>query len=209
MKAREKSRAFFFGYIPCMIILGLDVSSSTIGWGVLDTATNPPTLVECGYIKPPKDEVLPSLIQVRKDIQDIIGRFAPEIVAIEDIVQFMQGQSGAKTIIKLAVYNRAVALTCYDYTRCDAGRKLFLLNVNSIRSKIRVGKDRPKKEDIPGVIEHHLKIKFPWKSKFNKRKKIDEIMVENYDTADGIAVALAYHMGARPILKKPKKAKKK
>jgi Holliday junction resolvasome RuvABC endonuclease subunit len=186
-------------------ILGLDVSSTTIGWSVLDTVTTPPTLVKCGYIKPPKDTtIFSSLGQVRTDIQILLDSYQPNVVAIEDIVQFMQGQSGAKTIIKLAIYNRFVGMVCSDHRHVEPS----LLNVNSIRSKIRVGKDRPKKEDIPSVVEHHLGITFPWQYKFNKRTKTNEVMVESYDIADGIAVALAYHLGARPILK-VKKAKKK
>ena len=97
-------------------ILGFDVSSTTIGYCILDwdTTRDNYTIKECNFLQPPKKgDLFERLLITKKKINDIIETWKPDLIAIEDIVKFMQGKSGAQTIITLATFNRMVGLLAY------------------------------------------------------------------------------------------------
>lgn len=166
-------------------ILGFDVSSTTIGYSVLEIDDdNDIKFVLCNYVKPnKKGSIIDRIVETRNVVQSIIDQVKPDFIGIEDIIQFMQGHSTAKTIIMLTTFNRMVGLTAHDYL----GRAPELFSVMSIRHGLKKDKIFPKKEEIPDLVAEHLGIKFPYL--FNKKGKIK---VESYDMADGVAVAL-YH----------------
>lgn len=166
-------------------ILGFDVSSTTIGYCVLEiNDSNDIRFVLCNYVKPiKKGGIIERVAHTRDVVQSIIDQVKPDHIAIEDIVQFMAGASTAKTIITLTTFNRMIGLLAHDYLK----RAPSLHSVMSIRHGLKIEKVLPKKEEIPELVAKHLKIKFPYL--FNKKGKIK---VESYDMADGIAVAL-YH----------------
>jgi Holliday junction resolvasome RuvABC endonuclease subunit len=167
-------------------ILGFDVSSTTIGWCSLswEESTNAITLLQMGYIKPvKKGSIIERIVDTRNKIQKIIVDTAPDHIAIEDIIQFMQGKSTAKTIIMLTTFNRMIGLTAYDYS----AKAPTLYSVMTIRHGLKTSKDLPKKEDMPALVAQHLGITFPY-----EYNKLGNVKVESYDKADGVAVAL-YH----------------
>ena len=167
-------------------ILGFDVSSTTIGWCSLswDGATNDITLIEMGFIKPPKKgSIIERIVETRNKVQKVIVDTKPDYIAIEDIVQFMAGKSTAKTIIMLTTFNRMIGLTAYDYL----GKEPTWYSVMTIRHGLKTGKVLPKKEEMPDLVSKHLGITFPYE--INKKGKVK---VESFDMADGVAVAL-YH----------------
>lgn len=169
-----------------MRVLGFDVSSSTIGYCVLDVdlTCSTITFVSTNYLKPmKKGSIIERIVDTRNKIQKIITDNKPDLIAIEDIIQFMQGKSTAKTIIMLTTFNRMIGLTAYDY----AGKVPELFNVMSIRHGLKTSKDLPKKEDMSELVAKHLGITFPYE--YNKKGKIK---TESYDMADGVAVALYY-----------------
>jgi Holliday junction resolvasome RuvABC endonuclease subunit len=177
-----------------MRILGLDASSKTIGYSVLDynESTGTVDLVECDYLKPPKKgNLFERLDKTQNMINEILFKYHPDIVAIEDIAKFMAGASTAKTIITLAVFNRAVGLACYKYN----GEPPELFNVMKIRHGIKFGKKFPKKDEIPDIVAKHLNITFPYVYKTGKKKT--DIMEESYDMADSLAVAYYYILSLR------------
>jgi Holliday junction resolvasome RuvABC endonuclease subunit len=165
-------------------ILGFDCSSSTIGYSLLEINNNQISLVSTNFIKPPKKgDLISRLANTRDQILSIINQANPDQIAIEDIIAFMKGQSTAKTIIMLTTFNRMISLLSYDYLSAPPS----FYNVMSIRHGLKLNKVFPKKEEIPDLVAHHLNIPFPYlKNKNNK------LIVENYDMADSIAVAL-YH----------------
>lgn len=169
-----------------MRILGFDVSSSTIGWAVLDFDKKI-KLIDYGYIKPePTEEhIFLDLKNLREktlpEISDILIKFRPDQICIEDIIQHMPGGSSAATIIKLALYNRSVGMLAFEYS----GQPPELYNVMSIRHGLKLTKELPKKEKIPELVEKILKVTL--KREFSKKGKLK---TENYDIADAIAVAL-------------------
>jgi Holliday junction resolvasome RuvABC endonuclease subunit len=166
-------------------VLGFDVSSSTIGYSVLDIDDNDQIhFVLCNYIKPnKKGTIIDRMVETRNIVRSIIDQVKPNVISIEDIIQFMKGHSTAKTIIMLTTFNRMIGLTAYDYL----GHPPELFSVMSIRHGLKVNKVFPKKEQIPDLVAQHLGITFPYL--LNKKGKIK---VESYDMADGVAVAL-YH----------------
>ena len=173
--------------LPSMTkVLGFDVSSTTIGYCVLevDTATGKIDFVSANYIKPnKKGNIIERIADTRSKILDVIDQVKPDNIGVEDIIQFMQGKSTAKTIIMLTTFNRMIGLVAHDYLH----RAPELFSVMTIRHGLKTGKDLPKKEDMPALVANHLGITFPYQ--YNKKGKVK---VESFDMADGIAVALYY-----------------
>lgn len=166
-------------------VLGFDISSSCIGYSILEIDDNNKIrFVLCNYIKPPKKgSIIERMVETRNMVRSIIDQVKPDFIGIEDIIQFMKGHSTAKTIIMLTTFNRMIGLTAYDALK----RPPELFSVMTIRHGIKTGKGLPRKEEIPDLVAKHLGIKFPWLT--NKNGKIK---IESYDMADGVAVALYY-----------------
>lgn len=172
-------------------VMGLDASTSTIGLSIIEYDENIMNLIHYEYFKPPtlsKVHEIERLFQVKKFILDRMSKFKPDYVAIEDFARFMKGKSGAGTIIPLAILNRTICLTIYE----NLGILPSILNVNTIRAKLKINNERPKKEDMPDVVSHHLGIEFPWIKKINKKNKKEIVIEENYDIADSISCACAH-----------------
>lgn len=173
-----------------MIILGFDISSTTTAYSVFNIEHNPLTnspiisFKLSSFIKPIKTgSIISRIVSFDAQINNIIYEHKPDAVAIEDIIKFMKGKSSANTIITQATFNRIVCLASAKYLN----REPSLYNVLSIRHGLKQNKTFPKKEDMPNLLQNHLKFKFPYL--YNKNKKIKE---ESYDMADSIAVGL-YH----------------
>lgn len=165
-------------------ILGIDCSSTTIGYCVLswNDVTKDIKFVLASYIKPiKKGSIIERIADTRDKIKKIILDIKPDYIAIEDIIQFMAKKSTAKTIIILTSFNRMIGLIAYDYL----GKSPELFNVMSIRHGLKVGTVLPKKEEMPDLVAKHLGITFPY-----EYNKLDKIKIESYDKADGMAVAL-------------------
>lgn len=183
-------------------ILGFDVSSTTIGWCVLefDETLNTIKFVKANYVKPlKKGNIIERIVDTRDKVQIIINNVKPDYIGVEDIIQFMQGKSTAKTIIMLTTFNRMIGLCAYDFLQ----RSPELFNVMSIRHGLKLSKDLPKKEDIPDLVAKHLGITFPY-----EHDKKGKVKVESFDKADGIAVALYYAFVLTGKIKRKIKAPK-
>ena len=176
-------------------ILGFDVSSSAIGYCVLeiDEFTGQIKFISMDYLKPSKSgNIMDRIVDTRNKLNDIINKMGPDYIGIEDLIKFMP-KSTATTVVVLATFNRMVCLLAYDYLL----KQPELFNVMSIRHGLKINKVLPKKEEMPELVAKHLGINFPYlksKSKITKKgKKIEgKIKVESYDMADGVAVALYY-----------------
>ena len=180
-------------------VIGFDVSSTTIGWSVLEYTASSMKLLDSGYIKPiKKGTIIERIVHTRDIVEKLIAKHKPDFIGIEDIVQFMKGKSTAQTIIMLTTFNRMIGLCAYDYLK----KTPELISVMTIRHGLKTSKELPKKEDMPDLVAKHLGITFPYET--NKNGKVK---VENYDRADGIAVGLYYTMLLRGLIKR--KGKKK
>lgn len=69
-----------------MTILGIDPGYAIVGFGVLSTAGNKPSLVRCGAINTPAGVDMPRrLLQIATDLELLIAQFKPEVMAIEEL----------------------------------------------------------------------------------------------------------------------------
>lgn len=167
-------------------ILGIDCSSTTIGYSILDIneSNNKINFVDVGFLKPIKTgHIIERISNTRDEFNFIINKYKPDYIGIEEIVKFMAGKSSANTVIMLTTFNRMIGLLSYDYLK----RSPELFNVLSIRHALKLNKIFPKKEDMPELVAKHLSITFPYV--YNKKGKLKP---ENNDMADAIAVALYY-----------------
>jgi len=165
-------------------VLGLDVSSTTVGYSVLSIDNRKVSLMDVGFIKPSKKGTLfERLLLLKKDILSLLKKYNPDEVCIEEIAQFIPRKSTANTIIILAVFNRMIGLTVLEETK----KEPHYFSVMSIRSGLKKTKKHPEKFEIPGIVEDYLKIKIP-----KRIKKTGKIADEYYDQADAIAVALFF-----------------
>lgn len=184
-------------------ILGFDVSSSCIGYCLLEwnNATNDIKFISVDYFKPTKKgNILERLRDTRDHMANVINKLRPDHIGIEDIIMFMPHRSSANTIITLAVFNRMMGLLSLDYT----GKSPALYNVTDIRRGLQSGDVIPKKEDMPELVAKLLSITFPWE--YNRN---GNIKLENGDMADGMAVALFHTYVLSGKLAAPAHVKKK
>ena len=183
--------------------MGIDCSSTTIGWCVLEVDSNI-TFIDAGYVKPIKTgNIIERLVDTRNKFKLIIETHKPDSIAVENIIEFMQGKSTAKTIIMLTSFNRMICLLSYDFLN----KSPELFNVMSIRHGLKLNKVFPKKEDMPELVAHHLGVTFPYEVspvRKSSKPKIAKIKAENYDKADAIAVALYYAFLLTGKIKKKK-----
>lgn len=163
--------------------MSFDVSSSVIGWASLNIDKKENTkLLDSGFFKPSKNgHLFENLKSVKEEILDLLKEHKPDKVAIEDIAQFMPKVSSANTIIKLALYNRIVGLTAYEYLN----EVPELYSVMAIRHGLKLTKELPKKEEIPELVEKLLSVTLP-----RQYKKTGMLRPELYDEADAIACGL-------------------
>lgn len=182
-------------------ILGLDVSSSTVGWAIIDTIDDNVQFVKCGYFKPnKKGSILERLKQAQDKIQLILDEYKPDEIGIEEITKFMPKMSSANTIIALAVFNRSIGLTCLNYL----GKSPEMFSVMAMRHGLKATKKFPSKEQMPALVEKHLEITFPY-----EYKKTGSIKSETYDMADATIVAMYYAFMLNGKLEQIKKERKK
>lgn len=166
-------------------VLGLDCSSSMVGWGLVGIYDGKPKLLSYGHIKPldSKNSLLDRLNDVCDKIVEVCKEISPTEIAIEDIILFMKNKSQAQTIVILASFNRVIAVT----THRETGMDVSLQSVQSIRKTIKekIGNSSTiKKEDMPHIIKDKLCNLFEFT--IDRNGNIADV---TRDEADGIAVA--------------------
>lgn len=180
-------------------VMGWDISSTTTGYSIFELNNDETKLIHCAYIKPSKKgSTLERLHSTRNAIKDILEKYRPDEIAIEEITKFMPKLSSAQTIITLATFNRMVGLTCFDYL----GKTPEMFSVMTMRHGLKLSSTLPKKEDMPSLVETYLNIKFPY-----EYKKNGTIKQESYDMADACIVGMYYAFKLSGKLEKIKKAR--
>jgi len=175
-------------------VLGLDVSSTTIGWGLLGIKDHNIVILEHGNIKPPKKNnfsIVERLYIVSKEIELLCQRLMPDYIVIEDLLQYMKNKTSANTIITLAVFNRAVALQTYKTTN---KLPLFLLpiSVRTCIKKFLKMQVKIEKEQIPDILQNYFGKTFFKIVGYKKQgKNKGQPIIEVFDEADACAAAWA------------------
>jgi Holliday junction resolvasome RuvABC endonuclease subunit len=169
-------------------ILSFDVSSSTIGYSVIEYDLNSINLVEYGNVKPPKSDkgsLSYRALSAVKSITTIVERVKPDEVAIEDYAKrFSAGRSTARTIIVLSFFNELMCLTVLDKLNIEAYRYPVITIRSSISHHLSI--KTISKEDMFKVICDNFKNFLP------KKNKVGGIKEESFDEADAIAVGFCH-----------------
>lgn len=169
-------------------VIGLDISSSTVGWAILAYNESGYKLEEYGHIKPLKSNK-GSLSVRAADYLDKITNFlskkSPDSVAIEAYAnKFSRGRSTARTIIVLSVFNEITSVGSIKAVDIEPSR-YAVVTIRSILSKIAGRKISSKEEAFDFILNNF--------DNFNlRKKKTGNIKDECFDEADAIAVALTH-----------------
>jgi hypothetical protein len=189
-----------------MKYIGLDISSSVIGWNYFEIKNKNilNNSIKCGYIKPPKLQEIESLIELKKIILDQFKPYKRKKdleISIEEFPFFISKGKGnfnstARTITKLAIYNRFVSSVFYEMFNTEP----TFYKVATIRASIKklVNEKDVKKQDMPRCVEKVIldrcnkKWEFPYV--INSKNKIAK---ESEDIADsfGVSITHAYKIG--------------
>lgn len=178
-----------------MLILGLDISSATIGWSVLEVADDKCVLKKYGHIKPTSKKKSDDNFSLRLNhafdaITDLVKKEAPQVIAIEDYAKkFSKGRSSANTILILSSFNEVCGLAAYRASNL----KPIRIPVTTLRKivKTEYDCDIDDKEDVMTFC------KKTFNNFLTQNNKAGNIKKESYDEADSIIVALGYYLEKR------------
>jgi len=173
--------------------LGLDISTSNVGWCIINSKDN--SLVSAGAIElSKKKDIFEKCSSVRKVLSDLNIHFGVDLVFIEENLQaFRPGFSSAKTIVTLARFNGMVTLMCHD----EFSIQPLFLNVNNARKTVGLKIDRKSdlstKEQVLSFVQNKLP-DFDWPMRTLKsgaRKGLVIPADSCYDISDAYVIALA------------------
>ncbi len=161
-----------------MRILGIDPGLATIGWGVIDTNGSKHRPVAFGAIQTPtKLSVEKRLSQIFRELGDIIVRYSPEAVAVEELFF----NTNITTGIRVAEA-RGVILLCAEEHLIPISEYTPLQVKQSV-----VGYGRADKRQVISMVTLLLGL--------DKPPRPD-------DTADALAIAICHaHCGGSRIAK--------
>ena len=173
--------------------LGLDISTSNVGWCILDPVTL--KLVAANAIELSKEKcIFQKCKAVLDHLQYTRSEYNITSISIEENLQaFRPGFSSAKTIVTLARFNGMVTLMCHD----EFSIIPTFLNVNHARKlaglKINRKSDSSTKDQVLEFVTGKIP-EFEWPTKTLKsgvRKGLVIPASSCYDIADAYIIALA------------------
>ena len=137
--------------------LGLDISTSNVGWCIVDSATN--KMIAAGAVELKKKKtIFEKCKEVRKMLSQVNIDHDVSSISIEENLQaFRPGFSSAKTIVTLARFNGMVTLMCHDEFVLEPE----FLNVNNARKTVGLKIDRKSEVSTKDQILRFVKEKEP------------------------------------------------
>lgn len=151
-----------------MIILGIDPGLAIVGFGVVEKGKFKTNVVDYGVITTPKEDTLPIRLQkIYKGMCELIDKYNPEQVAIEELFFNTNTTTGisvaeARGVILLACINKGLKL--YEYTPLQIKQAL-------------TSNGRADKQQVQFMVKAILNLK---------------AIPKPDDAADGLAVALCH-----------------
>jgi Holliday junction resolvasome RuvABC endonuclease subunit len=175
-----------------MKILGLDISSSTIGWALIDVVDDKVSLIKYGHLKPPSKKKSNNNFALRLDfafeeIKVLVSSTSPDVIAIEDYAKkFSSGRSSANTILVLASFNEVCGLAAYK----TVNKQPVRIPVTTLRKLVKneYSESVKDKDEVLAFCKKHFK------SFVTTLNRAGNIKTECYDEADAIIVALGYYL---------------
>jgi crossover junction endodeoxyribonuclease RuvC len=151
-----------------MIILGIDPGLAIVGFGVIDKQKNKTEVIDYGVIRTPKEDTLPiRLEKVYKGMCELIDKYKPEQVAIEELFF----NTNITTGIAVAEARGVILLACIN-----KGCKLFEYTPLQIKQAL-TGNGRADKQQVQYMVKAILRLK---------------AVPKPDDAADGLAAALCH-----------------
>ena len=177
------------------VILGLDISTSCIGWCLLRTSDG--SLVGAGHIPLKNLKCMFAKAQrAHEALAEVADSHAVEAIAIEENLQaFRPGFSSAKTLITLARFNGIVSWLSYKCTNLQPD----FINVNHARKSVGLKIDRKStlttKEQVFEWAKVNGMADFPWPTRMLKSgPRRNHVIFDDccYDISDAFVIAKAY-----------------
>jgi crossover junction endodeoxyribonuclease RuvC len=156
-------------------VLGVDPGTAATGYGVVDAEPGRPgRLVECGVLRTDAGSALAlRLATIHAGVRDLLQQHHPDVVAVESIfyaknVRTSLVLSHARGVILLAAAQAGVPVA--EFTP-------------AVVKKVVVGRGRATKAQVGFMVQQLLRLRQAPRPA---------------DAADGVAIALAYLLTARP-----------
>ena len=159
-----------------MIILGIDPGYAIVGFGVLRSEQNTQTLLACGAINTPAGLPLSKrLLQIANDLDELIQRFSPEVLAVERLyfgnnVTTGIGFAQARGVILMTAERHGVPIYEYDPSQ--------------VKSAV-VGYGKAEKHQVMDMTKRLLNLK---------------TVPKPDDAADAVAIALCHARSSTSLL---------
>ena len=167
-----------------MVILGLDISTNTIGYAFLDKQK----ILEMGFIDISKTKTMKEKAMFVFDALEEISYFdnIGKIYVEDSLSNFAWGKTSTQTIIKLAKFN---AVLCF-VLEWGTGLEIKLINPNTAR-KVVFGKARQKGKKAKDFVKEQIEKKYKTQKwiKITKRGNFDKRNIDAYDAT----VCALYH----------------
>lgn len=161
-----------------MRVLGIDCGTERTGYGIIESDGRSHRMLAAGVIRTDTKEPLElRLLTIGRGIRDVIGKYAPECAAVEDVFHAVN----AKTVIKLA-HARGVALLAI----AEAGIPLGNYSPMEVKRSV-VGYGRAEKEQVQLMVRSLLGL---------------EAEIASKDASDAVAVAICHanHAATQAII---------
>ena len=159
-----------------MIILGIDPGYAIVGFGVLRSEQNTQTLLACGAINTPAGLPLSKrLLQIANDLDELIQRFSPDVLAVERLyfgnnVTTGIGVAQARGVILMTAERHGVPIYEYDPSQ--------------VKSAV-VGYGKAEKHQVMDMTKRLLNLK---------------TVPKPDDAADAVAIALCHARSSTSLL---------
>jgi crossover junction endodeoxyribonuclease RuvC len=155
-----------------MRILGIDPGTAIVGWAVLEDNKGKLTPIAYGHISTsPKKTLSERLVEISRDLRDIIEEHAPDEAAVEELFFF----KNVTTAMAVSHARGAILLTLES-----SGIRMFEYTPLQVKQSL-TGYGRAEKSQVQLMVKSILKL--------NAIPKPD-------DTADAIAIAIC-HLNSR------------
>ena len=151
-----------------MVILGIDPGLAIVGWGVIESVRGKIRPLAYGAITTPAHtDIEARLLMIRNDLKDVIERYKPDEMAIEELFFNTNITTG------IAVAEARGVILC---TAHEAGVKISEYTPLQVKQAV-VGYGKAEKHQVIAMVTSLLKLKQPPKPD---------------DTADAIAIAICH-----------------
>ncbi len=158
-----------------MKVLGIDPGSQTLGWGVVEGTGLKYSLVDYGTVKSsPREKFSKRLLKIHEGVQEVIERFAPDCLAIEEAFYAVN----VGVAMKLG-HVRGVVLVLGEKANLEIGEYSPRLIKQTV-----VGYGNAEKSQVQEMVRLLLRLK---------------TAPQPYDAADALAIAICHfhHAGVQ------------